>query len=122
MFAVTGMNGNAIATWSNEEKAKVTKFFFGERNKKLGVFVLEIRHPKIGKFYEYEINGVLGTALGALGKINHVILSDIAEEKVATEATLADLAKLLDSLDLAGLPYSKAYVPESKYKVFSPRS
>ena len=122
LFAVTGMNGNAVAVWSDQEKVKIAKYFFGESNSKLGVFIRAVEHPRIGKFYEYEIRGVLGTALGAAGKQNLVFLSDIAEEKVTTDANLADLAKLLDSLNHKGLPFRKNYGTLAKYKVSSPLS
>jgi len=122
LFAVTGMNGNAVATWSDQEKVKIAKYFFGENNSKLGVFIRAVEHPGIGKFFDYEVKGVLGTAFGAVGKQNLVFLSDIADEQVTTDANLADLAKLLDSLNHDGLPFRKDYGRLAKYKVSSPLS
>ena len=91
-------------------------------NTKLGVFVRAIQHRNIGKFFEYEIKGVLGTAVGAVGKQNLVFLSDIAHEQVTRDANLADLAKLPDSLNHEGLPYRKNYGASANYKVSSPMS
>jgi DNA invertase Pin-like site-specific DNA recombinase len=122
LFAVTGMNGNALATWSDQEKAKAARYFFGDGNEKLGVFVSVVQHPQVGKFFDYEIRGVLGTAVGAVGRHNLVFLSDMAEERTATDVSLAELTKFLDSVDPAELPFTKDYRWLEKYKPSSPVS
>ena len=122
LFAVTGMNGNALASWSDDEKAKAARYFFGDGNVKLGVFISMVQHPKVGKFFDYEIRGVLGTALGAVGAKDLVYLADMAEERPATDVSLAELVKFLDSVDPAGLPFTKDYRRLENYKASSPVS
>jgi hypothetical protein len=94
------------------------RYIFGDKNKKLGVFVRMVKHPRIGRFFEYEINGVLGTALGAVGKKNYLFLADMAEEKTS-DVNLADLAGLIDALDRESLPFRNNHPVQEHYKVSS---
>lgn len=77
--ALTGLNGYAPATWTVEDKQKLARFFFGTKNKTLGVFVKPEIHPELGKCFSYLIRGMLGTAIGAVGKEPFEELADMSD-------------------------------------------
>lgn len=110
--ALTGLNGYAPMLWSVEEQQKLARFFFGTKNKQLGVFVKSEKHPELGDYRSYVIKGVLGVAEGAVAKRNYEVLSDMASEMPSRDVKLSDLAELINSLDKSQLPenlWSKAY-------------
>lgn len=102
--ALAGLNGNAPATWSTEEQKKLARFFFGTKNKQLGVFVKVAKHPELGDYRSYVIRGMLGTAEGAVAKKDYEVLSDMAYEIPSGDVKLSDLAELINSLDTSRLP------------------
>lgn len=101
---LAGLNGYAPATWSTEEQQKLARFFFGNKNKQLGVFVKTVKHPELGDYRSYVIRGMLGTAEGAVAKKNYEVLSDMASEIPSGDVKLSDLAELINSLDTSQLP------------------
>lgn len=100
LFALTGLNGNAPASWSKDDQQKLAEFFFGRGKAneiRLGVSVKNVSDQTYGGYYSYELHGMLGNASGVLS--DFVELNDrYTDEKISGEIKASELLKLTESV------------------------
>ena len=67
VFSLTGLRGYATAAWPQEAQIKLARFFFGTKNRDLGVFLEVMHHKEYGRYWQYDVRGIFGIAEGGIG-------------------------------------------------------
>ncbi len=107
VFAITGTNGMMPMNWSEEQQMRLAKFFFGTRNKELGVFITTGHSSTFGRYHQYEIRGVLGYGEGFLNRYPELI--DRQHETAFTHGIdPVDFAELINGINNDLLPWKNS--------------